>query len=102
MLAPVAPHFAEECNEIMGNKELLFSRNKWFDADPAALIQDEVTIAVQVNGKLRTTVNVPAESTQHVVQEVIFSDEKMKKHLEGKTIVKEIFVANKIYNIVVK
>jgi leucyl-tRNA synthetase len=102
LLAPVAPHLAEECNEIMGNQNSLFAKPIWLDADPAALVQDEAVIAVQVNGKLRMTVTVPADSTQVVVQEIIFSDDRIQKHLEGKTIAKEIFVLNKIYNIVVK
>ncbi len=102
LLAPMAPHLAEECNEISGGRDSLFTDIKWYPPDPRALIQDEVTVAVQVNGKLRTTITVPSESTQKFVKNVIFSDEKMKKHLEGKTIVKEIFVPNRIYNIVVK
>jgi leucyl-tRNA synthetase len=102
LLAPVAPHLAEECNSVIGNKDSLFAKPKWYEPDPAALVQDEVTIAVQVNGKLRLTIIVPANSTQQVVQEMIFSDERLQKYLDDKTIVKEIFVPNKIYNIVVK
>jgi leucyl-tRNA synthetase len=55
-----------------------------------------------VNGKLRSTQEVPAGSSQAVVKEIVFNDEKIIKHLEGKTVIKEIFVPNKIYNIVVK
>ena len=102
LLAPVAPHLAEECNEIIGGKDPLFEKIKWYRPDPAALVQDEAIIAVQVNGKLRNTITVPADSKQPFVKEVVFADEKMQKHLEGRTVVKEIFIPNKIYNIVVK
>jgi leucyl-tRNA synthetase len=102
LLAPVAPHLGEECSSIIGNKESLFAKPKWYDPDPAALVKEEATIAVQVNGKLRMTITVPADSTQQVVQEVIFSDERIQKYIDGKTILKEIYVMNKIYNIVIK
>jgi leucyl-tRNA synthetase len=102
LLAPVAPHLAEECNLVAGNKDSLFASPKWFEPDPAALVEDEATVAVQVNGKLRMTVVVPADSSQLIVQEVVFSDERIQKYIENKTIVKEIYVPNKIYNIVIK
>jgi leucyl-tRNA synthetase len=102
LLGPVAPHLAEECWQTIGNKKTLFENPVWFDYDTAALVQETVNIAVQVNGKLRSTQEVPAGSSQAVVKEVVFKDEKISKHLEGKTVIKEIFVPNKIYNIVVK
>jgi leucyl-tRNA synthetase len=102
LLAPVAPHLAEECNAALGNKDSLFAKPKWYEPDPEALVQDEATVAIQVNGKLRMTIVVPAGSAQQVVQEMIFSDDRIQKYLDGKTIIKEIFVPNKIYNIVVK
>lgn len=102
LVAPVAPHLAEECMEIIGRANSLFKNPAWFTPDPEALIEDKVNIAVQVNGKLRATIEMPINSEQAVVQKVVLSDEKVAKHLEGKSIVKEIFVKNKIYNIVVK
>jgi leucyl-tRNA synthetase len=59
LLAPVAPHLAEECNAVIGNKDSLFAKPLWFEPDPAALVQEEATVAVQVNGKLRMTITVP-------------------------------------------
>jgi leucyl-tRNA synthetase len=102
MLAPVAPHLGEECWQIIGNDNSIFQNPILFDIDKEALIQDDVNIAVQVNGKLRSTVLAPMNSEQNEVKELVFTDEKVTKFTEGKTIVKEIFVKNKIYNIVVK
>ncbi len=102
LLGPVAPHLAEECLEIIGNKESIFLKPFWFEPDPEALLEDKVNIAVQINGKLRTTIEMPFDSDQVAAKKVVFEDEKIVKNIEGKTIVKEIFVKNKIYNIVVK
>jgi leucyl-tRNA synthetase len=102
LLAPIAPHLAEECLEIIGNESSVFLNPFWFDPDPAALIEDRVNIAVQINGKLRTTIEMPFDSEQSAAKKVVFDDEKIVKNIEGKTVVKEIFVKNKIYNIVVK
>lgn len=102
MLGPLAPHLAEECWNILGNETMLFEKPVWFEADPDALTVDEVTIAVQVNGKLRATIVVPVNNSQNDVKTVVFSDKKVLVHTEGKQIVKEIYVPNKIYNIVVK
>ena len=102
MLAPLAPHLAEECHALLGSTESIFQKPFWFEADPKALVEDMVSIAVQVNGKLRGTVDVPINSDQPFVKNLLVNDEKIKKHLDGKEIVKEIYVPNKIYNIVVK
>jgi leucyl-tRNA synthetase len=102
LLGSVAPHLAEECWQIIGNKKTLFENPVWYDYDIAALVQENVNIAVQVNGKLRSTQEVPAGSSQAYVKEIVFKDDKITKHIEGKTVIKEIFVPNKIFNIVVK
>jgi leucyl-tRNA synthetase len=102
MLSPIAPHLGEECWQIIGNEKSIFQSPIRFEVDKDALIEDTVNIAVQVNGKLRSTVPVPINSEQDVVKSVVFADEKVTKFTDGKTIVKEIFVKNKIYNIVVK
>jgi len=102
MTASLAPHLAEECWQILGNEKSLFENPVWFSADPEALTEETISIAVQVNGKLRSTIEIPADSLQDEVKPLVFSDEKVTKFTEGKTIVKEIFVKNKIYNIVVK
>ncbi len=102
LLAPIAPHLAEECYIILGSKESIFHKPFWFDPDPKALVEDLVSVAVQVNGKLRGTVETPVNSIQNDVKHLLLKNEKIKKHLDGKEIVKEIYVPNKIYNIVVK
>ncbi|MEO8230915.1 MAG: leucine--tRNA ligase [Ignavibacteriota bacterium] len=102
MLAPVAPHLGEECWQILGNEKSIFQNPVLFEIDKDALIEDTVNLAVQVNGKLRATIPVPMNSEQDAVKPVVFADDKVNKFTEGKTIVKEIFVKNKIYNIVVK
>lgn len=102
MLAPVAPHLGEECWQILGKENSIYQKPVLYDVDKDALIEDTVNLAVQVNGKLRATIEVPLNSEQESVKPIIFSDERVMKFIDGKTIVKEIFVKNKIYNIVVK
>jgi leucyl-tRNA synthetase len=102
MLGPLAPHLGEECYNILGNDNSLFENPVWFKADEKALVEDSINIAVQVNGKLRATIEIPIDSEQGVVKEAAFNDEKVTKHTSGKNIVKEIYVKNKIYNIVAK
>jgi leucyl-tRNA synthetase len=102
LVEPVAPHLGEECWNLIGNEVSLMEKPAWYDFDSKALVEDSVNIAVQVNGKLRTTVEMPLNSEQEMVKESVFADEKVSKHIDGKKIVKEIYVKNKIYNIVVK
>lgn len=102
LLGPVAPHLGEECWQILGKENSIFESSLWFKPDKDALVEENVNIAVQVNGKLRAAIEMPLDSEQDSVKSVIMQDEKVTKHLYGKRIVKEIFVKNKIYNIVVK
>jgi len=99
-LAPLAPHLAEECWQILGNSISIFESPLWFEVDTRGLVEDAVNIAVQINGKLRSTIQMPLDSEQKTVKEKVFNDEKVLKHTEGKSIIKEIYVKNKIYNIV--
>jgi leucyl-tRNA synthetase len=102
MLAPLAPHMAEECWSILGNEKGLFDNPIWFEIDESALVQDSVTIIVQVNGKVRAKFDLPRDSEEATVKETAWNEEKVKAHTDGKTVVKEIYVKNKIYNIVVR
>ncbi len=102
MVAPLAPHLGEECWQLLGNTNSLFESPLWFEVDPVGLVEDSVNIAVQINGKLRSTIQMPINSEQESVKEIVFKDEKVLKHIDGKSIVKEIYVKNKIYNIVIK
>ena len=102
MIAPLAPHLGEECWNLLGNLSSIFEKPFWYEVDESALIEDTVSIAVQVNGKVRATVDVPIDSEQESVKKLVFAEDKVIKHTADKTIVKEIYVKNKIYNIVVK
>jgi leucyl-tRNA synthetase len=102
MLAPLAPHLAEECWQLLGNAASIFETPLWFKVDPEGLVEDAVNIAVQINGKLRSTIKMPMDSEQETVKEKVFNDDKILKHTEGKSIIKEIYVKNRIYNIVAR
>jgi leucyl-tRNA synthetase len=102
ILAPLAPHLAEECWEKVGNNKSLFKTPVWFEPDKDALIEEIANVAVQINGKLRATIEVPTNSEVEEVKRIAYADERVKKWFEDKTIVKEIFVKNKILNVVIK
>ena len=101
LLNPVAPHITEELWEIAGLDGMLHDET-WpkYDEDKT---QDEVIeMPVQINGKVRGKVTVKVDDTQDIVREKAKEDESIMKYLEGKQVVKEIFVVGRIYNIVVK
>jgi leucyl-tRNA synthetase len=102
MLAPLAPHLAEEIAEVLGRTKSIFESPEKFEADSEALTVDEVIIAVQISGKMRGTVNMPVDSEQSVVFDEVSKDAKIGKFIEGKEVIKVIFVKNKILNIIVK
>ena len=102
MLSPLAPHLGEECWRLIGIEKSLFEKPLTFGVDEKALRVDNVTIAVQVNGKVRAKVDVPLNLSQDEVKKIVLADEKVKTHTDSKQIVKEIYVPNKIYNIVIK
>ncbi len=99
MLSPFVPHIAQELWEAMGNKEQLF-RTSWPEFDPRWCEEQEVTVAVQVNGKLRATVTVAKDADQETVKELAFAEANVKRFLDGAEIKKVIYVPNKIINII--
>lgn len=101
LLHPFAPHLAEEIWEIMGNKNSIFEA-EWPEYDDFMLIDDEVIIAVQVNGKLRGTLNCFNGVAQEEVSIMANNDPNIAKWLDGKILVREIFIPNKMLSIVVK
>ncbi len=101
LLCPFAPHISEEIWEQCGEKNLL-SLSAWPAYDEAKTIDDTIEIAVQVCGKLRATIQIPREADQNTVLAAAKADGKVQAALEGKTIVKEIYVPGKIVNIVAK
>lgn len=102
LLAPVAPALAEECMHVLGRKETIFEHPSFPIADPAALVQDTITVVVQVNGKVRGSLELPASADEEAVKIEARGNARIAKFLDGMTIVKEIYVKGKILNIVVK
>lgn len=102
MIAPLAPHLGEECWQMLGNQKLIFENPIWFDVDKSALTKDVALAVVQINGKVRAKIEVPFNLPESEVKKIIFDDPKVKSYVDGKVLVKEIYVPNKIYNIVVK
>ena len=101
LLCPVAPHLCEEINEKLGRRELL-SLSSWPEWDEAKTVDATVEVAVQINGKLRGTVLLEKDCAKEQALSAARADAKIAAAIEGKTVVKEIVVPNKIINIVVK
>jgi leucyl-tRNA synthetase len=102
MLAPLAPHLAEECWSLLGKEKSIFENPVWFEVDQQALTKDSITIVVQINGKVRAKIDMAANLSEDEVKSLVYADEKVKSYTDGKQVIKEIYVPNKIYNIVVK
>ncbi len=100
LLAPMAPHLAEELWEILGHGQTL-AYEPWPGYDPALLKDEEIEIPVQVNGKLRGRVVVPADADKGQIESAAREDEKIAVLLEGKTVRKVIVVPGKLVNFVV-
>lgn len=101
LLNPFAPHMTEELFEEMGESKTI-TQMPWPTYDEAKTIDDEIQIPIQVNGKLKTTITISKDLTEEEIKKVVHENEIVCKNLEGKTIVKEIYVNGKIYNIVIK
>ena len=101
LLNPFAPHMTEEIYERIGEKDTI-ANTKWPEFDETKTIEDQIEIPVQVNGKLKATVKVERDLEQEKVKEIVHNNETVQNAVNGKNIVKEIYVKNKIYNIVVK
>ena len=101
LLNPDAPHITEELNERYNLGKPL-CESEWPVYDEAKTIDNEIEIPVQFNGKLKATIIAPLDSDEATVKEIVHNNKTVCGLLEGKTIIKEIYVKNKIYNIVVK
>jgi leucyl-tRNA synthetase len=107
LLAPFAPHFAEEqwnrFNSIScaDNSYSVFNQ-KWPAFNPDALIKDEVEIAVQVNGKIKARINIPSDLTEDGIKEAALNNEEVRQVLEEKILVKVIVIKGRLVNIVIK
>lgn len=100
LLNPFAPHITEEMyNSVFGG---ILSEQSWIDYDEALCKDDTIEIVVQVNGKLKTKLMIAVDADKDAVIEMAFSDEKVKESIDGKNVVKQIYVPNKLVNIVAK
>jgi len=101
LLHPFAPHITEELWRMFGNDGFILT-SRWPKADAALMVEDVVTIVVQVNGKLRGQVEVPNPPEKDVVLAAIRGNQKVQQWISGKEVVKEVYVPGKLVNIVVK
>ncbi|GJD69854.1 Leucine--tRNA ligase [Methylobacterium gnaphalii] len=100
LIAPMMPHLAEECWQALGRKGLV-AEASWPDVERALLVEDEITLPVQINGKKRADVTVPAGADKAAVEAATLADEVVQKALEGRTPKKVIVVPGRIINLVV-
>ena len=100
IISPIAPHIAHELWGVLGRNEALVGQ-PWPSVDAAALEQDSLTLAVQVNGKVRGQIDVAADAGQDAILALAKADANVLRHIEGKAIRKEIVVPSKLVNIVV-
>ena len=101
LLNPIAPHISEELNEYYALGDTI-CKSSWPVVDKSKLVENETTIGVQVNGKVRGTITLSADETEDEIKEKALNEENVKKHIEGKEIVKVIVIKGRIVNIVVK
>jgi leucyl-tRNA synthetase len=99
LVAPMAPHLAEQAWAALG-KDGLVAEADWPQADPALLVEDQVTIAVQVNGKLRDTMTAPKGAPKETLEEMALASEKVSRILEGRAPRKVIVVPDRLVNLV--
>jgi len=101
MLAPTAPHTTEELWSLTGHQDSIHNQ-RWPEWDENLAKEEEITLVVQINGKLRDKINVPASITEAEARERVFSSDKIKSLTAGKVVEKIIFVPGRLINLVVK
>ena len=100
LLNPFAPHITEEMWKRLGHNESI-AYEKWPEYDEAKTVEDTINLPIQINGKLRANVTINKDEDQESIKEKIYQNEKIQEYTKGKEIKKEIYVKNKIYNIVI-
>ena len=100
MIFPFAPHLGAEVWERLEGGRIW--EQPWPEADPELLARDTVTLVVQVNGKLRDRIEAAAEASESELLALARESEKVRRHLDGKEIVKEVVVPGKLVNLVVR
>ena len=101
LIAPFAPHIAEELWHVLGNETTVCDA-QWPKFEPKYLVESEVQLTISFNGKARFQKKFPADATNDAIQQAVLADEQSQKYLDGKTVVKVIVVPKKIVNVVVK
>jgi leucyl-tRNA synthetase len=101
LLAPFAPHLAEEAWQLLGHGKSL-AYEPWPSYDGKLLVESEVEIAVQINGKVRGKIRIPADANQQTAQDAAMADARIAENLAGKQIVKVVFVPGRLLSFVVK
>jgi len=101
LLNPFAPHITEEINILLGESTNI-SETSWPVYDSEKIIDDVIDLPIQINGKLRANIVILADLEENKVKDLVHDNSIVKSNLAGKTIIKEIYIKNKIYNIVVK
>ena len=100
LVAPFAPHIAEELYQRLGHNDGLFASARWPAFDPAKIVEDSIEVAVQVNGKLRGRVIVSVGASEADVKRVALADDSIARHVAGGTVKKAIYVRGKLLNLV--
>jgi leucyl-tRNA synthetase len=100
LLAPIVPHITEELWQLLGRTGSLADA-AWPAFDPAVATEEEITIVIQINGKVRSRISVPADEEEDRIKALAREDEKIARQIEGKRIVKEVYVPKRLVNIVV-
>jgi leucyl-tRNA synthetase len=101
LLFPFVPHIAEELWEMLGKDSRMIGK-EWPRYNPQYVEEDTVLVVVQVNGKLRDRCEVDRDIDQEQLREIVLTLDNVKRHIEGKTVMKTIVVPNKLVNVVVK
>ena len=99
LISPICPHIAEELWEKLGHSDTI-SYEAWPAYDEGKLKDDEIEIVIQINGKVKTKLMVPADVTKDILEQMAMDDDKVKAQIDGKTIRKVIAVPGKLVNIV--
>jgi leucyl-tRNA synthetase len=101
LLAPMAPHTAEGAWERLGHKDSVF-RAGWPQPSEEALRKDLLSLVVQVNGKVRSKVEVPAEAAEEAIRAAVLADAKVRQHTDGKKVAQVVIVPGRLVNVVAR
>lgn len=103
LISPITPFIAEEIwQEVLGNKGKSVHQQQWLAYDEREIAEDQITVVVQVNGKLRDQIIVPVDIDEASLQQLALASERAQKFIEGKSVQRVIVVPQKLVNIVVK